>query len=452
VHVPDVNFVDAAGARIAWQQWGSGPDVLAVPPLVSNVELLWEHEFYRRFMDYVGRHVRVTSFDKRGIGLSDKVHDLPTLEQRASDITAVMDAAGVDRPAVVGVSEGGLMAQLFTVLHPARVDRLVLVNSHPGASGWIETHRAADGSLDLRGPVERAARLVDSWGRDPQFFVDWFCPSHSHDVAFVRWMGRLQRQSATSGELRRQLESLRGLDAVDQLAQIQVPTLVIKSTGDAVVPAAAGRYLADRIPGALLHEVSSPDHFMEATPDWQSVADRWLEFVTGSRPSRRAERRMATVLFTDIVGSTAAANAVGDAAWRALLDRHDRSAWESADRHGGRIVKNTGDGLLARFDSPSAALDFAVEHRQALAELGLRIRCGVHAGEVELRADGDISGAAVNLAARVMDAAADGAILVSSTVRELLFGGELGFEDRGEHALKGFDSRWRLYELRGEPG
>jgi pimeloyl-ACP methyl ester carboxylesterase len=450
MEVPDVHFADAGGVSIAWQQWGSGPDVLAIPPLVTNIEIAWENEFFRRFFDYIGRHVRITVFDKRGIGLSDKLHEAPTLEQRTNDIAAVMEAAGLVRPALLGVSEGGLMAQLFAAQHPERVDRLALVNTHPGRSGMIAIVRAADGSREsILRTIEKFERIIDDWGQDPQSFVDLFCPSNSANAAFVRWWGRLQRQSATHADIRRQFDSLVDLDAADYLAEIAVPTLVIHASGDRVIPVAAGRYVAARIPDARFVEIPGDDHFAEAVPNWQQMADEWLAFVTGARPSHETDRRVMTIVFTDIVDSTVRTASSGDGHWRRMLDSHDQIVWEATDRHRGTIVVTTGDGVLARFEAPSQGLEFCVDLRRALGELGIDIRCGVHTGEVEIRENGDISGMAVNLAARVERAADTDAIFVTSTVRDLLLGGRMCFSDRGEHALKGFDEPWHLYALDG---
>jgi class 3 adenylate cyclase len=380
--------------------------------------------------------------------LSDKFYEPPTLEQRTTDILAVMNAASLERAALVGASEGGLIGQLFTALHPERVDRLAIVNSTPGASGLVTAYRERDGSLDgLSRTQQRVDSLVDTWGREPQQFVDWFIPSQSGNASFVRWMGRYQRQSATGADLGRQLHSLRQLDAADHLADIRRPTLVINCTGDSVVPVNAGRYLADRIPGAQFLEIPGDDHFAEVTPHWQDIADAWIEFVAGTRPSRRAQRRVVTVVFTDIVSSTSQTASAGDRSWGHVLDRHDQAAWDTAGRCQGTIVKTTGDGLLARFDAPSEAIEFATEFRRAVTEMDLRIRCGVHTGEVELRASGDIAGTAVNLAARIEHEADDGDIFVSSTVREMLLGGDLHFVDRGQRTLKGFDDVWHLFAL-----
>jgi hypothetical protein len=211
----------------------------------------------------------------------------------------------------------------------------------------------------------------------------------------VRWFGRFQRQSATHADIRRQVDSIVSLDAGPSLAQISAPTLVVHATGDRAVPVAAGRYIAERIPNARSVEVPGDDHFAEPTPNWQQITDTWLEFVTGSQPRRHTERRVMTIVFTDIVDSTARTAAAGDASWRRTLDSHDRNAWELIDRHQGTIVKSTGDGVLARFDAPSHALGFAVDFRRALTELGIEIRCGLHTGEVEMRENGDITGTAV---------------------------------------------------------
>ena len=307
---------------------------------------------------------------------------------------------------------------------------------------------APDGSF---GPLEAKlagfGKLVETWGRDPQFFVDWFAPSQSGNESFVRWIGRFQRLSATAADIERQILSVAALDGTERLGEITAPTLVGHGVRDAVCPVSVGHAIAVAIPGARLVELDTADHFLVSSEQWAREQDVFLEFLTGSRPQRRVERQFATVVFTDIIGSTAQGMSAGDEGWCDLLDSHDRIAWETADRHLGTIVKSTGDGLLARFDSPSQAVDFCTALRGALIGIGLRIRCGVHTGEIELRDSGDIAGTAVNLAARVEEAAGDGEVFVSSTVRDILLGGETRFEDRGEHALKGFDSSWRVYAL-----
>ena len=283
--VPELCFADAGGTRIAWMQFGVGPDVLAIPPLISNMELVWENEYYRRFLEHIAGNVRLTVFDKRGIGLSDKFYEMPSLEQRCDDIIAVMDAAGLARAAVLGQSEGGLMAQFFGAMHPDRVERLVLVNSHPGAACMEQLYTDADGTTKrLEDRRHRFDSLVATWGHDPQYFVDWMAPSRTNDASFVRWMGRYQRQSATAADLRRQLDSIRVLDASELLAGIDVPTLVVNVAGDPVIPVAAGRWLADRIRDAKFVEVPGEDHLVEVTANWREITDFWLEFITDVPP------------------------------------------------------------------------------------------------------------------------------------------------------------------------
>jgi len=450
MQIPDIQFAKSGELHLAYTRYGAGPDVVVIPPLVSNVELSWEQELYRRVLEHNARYVRVLEFDKRGIGSSDRFERHPTLEERIGDINAVMDAEGIERASLLGLSEGGLMAQLFAAMHPERVDRLVLVNSHPGVSAWRQLgayRRAGDPATDVRGAVDRLRRIVETWGREPELMVDLFAPSQNGNAAFTRWMARYQRQTASPADMKRQLESILNLDAAERLPDIKAPTLVMNVRGDRIFPPASGRYLADKIPGARFVEFAGEDHFCWIMSSWRELMECWIEFVTGTVPTVRGERRFATVLFTDIVGSTAEGAKVGDDAWRRTLESHDRIAWKTVDRHRGTLVKNTGDGLLITFDSPSQAIACGVELARELAGVGLAIRAGLHAGEIEVRENGDVAGVAVNLAARVQQAAREGSIYTSSTVRDLLLGGERSFEDRGEHELKGIAGAWRLYEL-----
>ena len=448
--VSDIKYARSGDLNIAYQRWGAGPDLVIIPGLVSNVELAWEHEVFRRCREYIGRYVRVLEFDKRGMASSDRFEQAPTLEQRIDDVEAVMDAEGIERAHVMGVSEGGLMGQFFAALHPERVDRLVLVNSTIGLSalgrGRLE-RRDSDPPMRRKEVLDRFERMFDGWGREPEHFVDLFAPSKNDDPAFVRWVGRFERQTCSRADVRRQFESVLGLDANDRLGDIRAPTLVLNVIGDRAIPPAFGRYLAKHIPGARYVEFPGDDHFAWVMPNWRELMDCWIEFVTGRAPAARSERRFATVLFTDIVDSTARSTEVGDTAWREMLDRHDRIAWQAIERHDGKLVKNTGDGLLMTFAAPSHAVACATHLVRELGRVGLGVRAGLHAGEIVVREDGDVAGVAVNIAARVQQAASGGATWVSSTVRDLLLGGEWSFAERGEHALKGVDGAWRLYEL-----
>jgi class 3 adenylate cyclase len=298
-----------------------------------------------------------------------------------------------------------------------------------------------------RDVLHRFDRMIDGWGSAPERFVDLFAPSKNDDPAFIRWVGRFQRQTCSRADIRRQLESVLGLDANDRLGDIRAPTLVMNVIGDRVIPPAFGRYLAEHIPGARYVQFPGEDHLVWIMASWRETMDVWIEFVTGRAPVAQSERRFATVLFTDIVDSTARSAEVGDEAWREMLDLHDRIAWQAVDRHAGKLVKNMGDGLLMTFTTPSEAVACATELVGELGRVGLSVRAGLHAGEIMVREDGDVTGHAVNLAARVQQVATGGATWVSSTVRDLLLGGNWPFTERGEHALKGIDGAWRLYEL-----
>lgn len=442
MEVPDTRYAKSGGVNLAYQIFGSGPPVVIIPPLISNIELVWEQELYRRVLDYVGRHVTAIQFDKRGIGISDRFDEIPTLEQRIGDITAVMDAVGVERASLLGLSEGGLMAQLFASSHPNRVDKLVLTNSIVGNHGiWLYPKET------LRTLANKFAHLTETWGRDPQYFVDWFVPSQSTNPSFVSWMGRLQRQSASPADFERQFRSVAALEAPKDLSMIAAPTLINHVLGDRVAPVEGSRALAAAIPGARLVEVAGDDHFPWMLPSWRADIDRALEFITGEVPRSKTVRRMATVLFTDLVDSTASSASVGDAVWHSTLDSHNRISAQLVNQNGGRIVKSTGDGLLAVFDDPSSAIDATCSMSKELAGIGLTIRAGIHSGQIEVHDDDDISGLAVNLAARIEHVAASGSVFTSSTVRELLLGSDYAFVDRGDFELKGIEGSWHLYSV-----
>ncbi len=445
MEIPETRYARTAdGLNIAYSVCGEGPRLLNVAPIVSNVELQWEHELYRRPIEHVARHVTLAQFDKRGIGLSDRTDEPPTLEQRIGDIVAVLDALGWNSANIIGMSEGGIMAQLFAATYPERVEKLVLLNS---ATTGRRTTIATYADSPLPDSIGILRRIEETWGVDPSYMVEQFAPSQSDNPSFVRWMGRYQRFSASRADFARQAKSVLSLNAGDAPERIAAPTLVIHVSGDRMLSVANGRMLADLIPGATYREVAGSDHFAWIMPEWRKVFDPVIEFVTGKPVAVGRQRRFATVLFTDIVDSTATSARLGDHRWREVLDSHDRVAMRLVDEYGGRIVKNTGDGLLAIFDAPSQGVACGLDLRSQLAEMGVTIRAGLHAGEIEVREDGDISGLAVNLAARVEQAAPEGELLVSSTVRDLLLGGELTCNDRGQHTLKGIDGEWRLYAV-----
>jgi class 3 adenylate cyclase len=452
VRVPETKYARAAdGLRLAYQQWGEGPRVMVVPALLSNMDVAWEHEYIMRVHDFLGRHLTVAAFDKRGMGLSDRPDSAPTLEERTGDIVAVMDALGWETASLMGVSEGGVMSQLFAASSPERVDRLVLHNTIAPRRYWERIPALiADGDRPVVSEQEVKARfdqLADGWPENAHEFVEWIMPDQTDNESFVRWVGRYQRLSASPRDFRRQVESIFTIDADDAPERITCPTLVMHVRGDRVLPVVFGRILAEVIPDAGYIEIAGDDHFSWALPNWRDIADPFVEFIAGTSVARVASRRFATVLFTDIVDSTRQAANLGDAAWREVLDGHDRVARKLVDHHGGHVVKSTGDGLLVVFDAPSSAVECGTALCCELGDVGVQIRAGAHAGEIELHDDGDISGFAVNLAARVEQNAADGQLWVSSTLHDMLLGGTTTFADRGEHRLKGTDGTWRLFAV-----
>lgn len=441
MQIPDIHYTMVNGLSIAWQQFGSGPDVLLIPGLVSNVELVWEHEFYRRVNELLAKYIRLTTFDKRGMGLSERTQEHQTIDQWMADILAVMDAAGLERVHLLAISEGGLIAQMFAARHPDRVDKMIIGNSVVAGHRADHDHREAS--------KRHIGSLVEHWGRDGRAMADGFTPTHSSNEAFIRWLERFQRLSGTQHDVIRQLEDVGLLAAEDPafLSGIVAPTLIINSSHDRIIDPASGDWLHERITNSDRVMIDTDDHFMWLGDEWVKICAIFVEFFTDAPIIAATERRFVSVVFTDLVNSTATTAAVGDHAWSQTLQKHDAIAWSLADQHGGTIIKSTGDGLLVLFNMPHEAIAFCDEFRSAVEADGLHIRAGIHCGEVELRADGDITGFAVNLAARVEQAAEDGTVWVSSTVRDMLMGGSHQFAERGEHTLKGFDDPWRLYEL-----
>jgi class 3 adenylate cyclase len=445
---PAIQFaLTSDGVRIAYTTWGNGPTLVVVPPIVSNVEMAWEHELYRRVFERMGQYVTVIAFDKRGIGMSDRFDEPPTNEHRIADFLAVMDAEGVHRAHISGLSEGGLMAQILAADHPDRVDRLVISNTYAPRGQRSRVERLAEGRVASREEsMRRWAEVVEHWGQPSRSSVDWIMPSQADNEAFLSFHARLERQSATQAGFRRQLASLAALSTVGVPERITAPTLITHTTDDRVINVGNGRALAQLIPKAEFLEFPGEDHFYWVGENWRDIIDAQLRFITGAPAGPAVQRKFATVLFTDLVGSTAAAVRVGDDRWRATIEDHDRMAQRIVEGHHGHIVKTTGDGVLAVFDGPSLAIEAVKGLRDELRRHGLAFRAGLHAGEIEIR-DGDIAGFAVHLAARVEKAAVDGEIYVTSTLRDLLLGGSFRFEDAGSHELKGFDGAWALYRL-----
>lgn len=437
---PETRYALSGDVRVAYQVVGDGPrDLVLVPGFVSHLELAWEHPPYERFMRRLAAIARVIVFDKRGSGLSDPISAAATIEERIDDIRAVMDAAGAEGADVFGWSEGATMAAVFGASFPARASALVLYGSFArGLEGDNYPWRIAP---------EGAEQFLfedqeETWGQGLSLLVT--APSRFQDEALVRWWGRFERQSMSPTMARAVIRLNFDLDIRDILPSVRVPTLVIHRSED-VIPVEGARWLRERIPGARYVELPGDDHWPWIT-DPDEVVDEVEEFLTGERHEREPDRVLATVLFTDIVGSTERAALLGDRRWRDLLEQHDRIVRRELDRHRGREVKMTGDGVLATFDGPARAINCARAIREQVRPLGIELRLGLHTGECELR-DGDVGGIAVHIGARVADIAGPGEVVVSGTVKDLVVGSDIAFADRGTHSLKGAPGEWRLYAV-----
>ncbi len=428
---PPIHYAHSGDASIAYQVLGSGPcDLVVTTGPASHLELIWEEPRTARTFRRMAEFGRLIMFDRRGTGLSDPAIEPPTLEQQVDDLLAVLAAADAGQVSMIGGSDLGLSA-LFAATYPERVRALVL-------SGV-----AADGSHTLvgRSREDLLAAIEHSWGDGA--LVTLFAPSQVGNRDFVQWWGRLQRSSVSPGMARKLMEMTAQTNLRAVLPTIRVPTLVLHVTGDRVVPVEAGREVASLIPGARFLEHDGEDAYGWIDPPWMTEVE---EFLTGRRSTPQIDRVLATVLFTDIVGSTELLSQVGDQSWRRQLEDHDEIIRAGIARWRGNEIKTSGDGFLATFDGPARAVSCAAEVIDSVAALGLTVRAGLHTGECELRED-DVSGIAVHIASRVMHEAGPGEVLASSTVKDLVVGSGLRFQDRGPHSLRGVEDQWRLYAL-----
>jgi class 3 adenylate cyclase len=428
---PETSYAKSGDVRIAYQVVGRGDlDLVWVPGFISNLELAWENPDLTRFYSRLTSFSRLILFDKRGTGLSDRDAGIPSLEQRMDDVRAVMDAAGSQRAALFGVSEGGSMSLLFAATYPERTRALVLY----GAYAQYPRSRAES---------EQFVEVIDtSWGTGAT--LRFYARTAASDEKQVRAFGRYERLGATPSAaiaLQRMNEEI---DVRDVLPAIRVPTLVLHRVGDERVRVEFGRYIADRISDAKYVELPGVDHWMFLAELGDRIADEIEEFLTGSRHEIEPDRVLATVLFTDIVDSTKRATELGDRGWRLLRDRHDEAVRQEFARFRGREVKTLGDGFLATFDGPARAVRCAAAIIDRLRPLGLEVRSGLHTGEIEIQRE-DVGGIAVHIASRVAETAGAGEVLVSSTVRDLVAGSGLSFEDRGSHTAKGLPEPLRLF-------
>ena len=438
--VPKTQYTKSGDLHIAYQVTGSGPlDLVFVPGFVSHLEYQWEHPWSAHFFERLGSFSRLIRFDKRGTGLSDRVGGIPMLEQRMDDVRAVMDAAGSERAALFGVSEGGPMSLLFAATYPDRTSALVLYGSYARLS-WAPDHSCGRTEAEWRTMIEA---IEKRWGEGAG--SDMRSPGAAGDEAYQQWLATYQRLAASPGAAVAVMEMNKEIDVRPILSAVRVPTLVLHRTGDRAIQTEQARYLADHIPGARLVEFPGIDH----TPwvgDADAILDEIEEFLTGTRHEAEIDRVLATVLFTDIVGSTERAAALGDRKWRDLLDGYYALARRELARFRGREVDTAGDGFFASFDGPARGIRCAQAISAGVRPLGIEVRAGLHTGECEVIGE-KVGGIAVHIGARVAGLARPGEVLVSNTVKDLVAGSGLSFEERGAHTLKGVPGEWRLYAL-----
>lgn len=436
---PETKYARSGDVHIAHQVIGDAALDLVHVPGYQHLDVVWEWPFSSQLMQRLGSFSRLILFDKRGTGLSDPVPltALPTLEEWMDDVRAVMDAVGSERAAIMAFFEGGPMAMLFAATYPERTSALVLVNSYarlPRAEGypWGVPPEVLEAALETSRALWRTGSLAS-----------WQVPSRADDPDFRDWWARLERASASPGTFAAIARVNAQVDVRHVLPLIQAPTLVIHSRGNPWVRVGHGRYLAQNIAGARYVEVDSSDNVYGSD---QAPYDDIEEFLTGVRPVPLQNRVLATVLFTDIVGSAKHASEVGDTRWRELLNSHHAIVRRESATSRGREVNTLGDGFLATFDGPARAIHCAHAILDRVRGLGLDVRAGLHTGECDLSGE-DIGGIAVTIASRVADLAAPGEVLVSSTVKDLVAGSGIRFVERGAHELKGVPEQWRLYAV-----
>lgn len=437
--ISDVQYADSGGINIAYRVFGEGSiDLVFVAGAMTNLAVLWEQPDYRRFCERLSSFTRLILFDKRGMGLSERVQ-IGTLEERMDDVRAVLDAVGSEQAALLGVSEGGPMSILFAATYPERARALILCGAE------VKEEKTDDwpwGESTREEFEEWIALVPERWGKGQS--LEYFVPSREDDDEMIAWFGRLQMQSGSPREAEVIMRMAFAIDVRDVVPAVKVPTLVLHRTGDLVSHIENGRWLARTIAGARFVELPGADHapFIDA----DDILDEIQEFLTGVREPAEPERVLATVLFTDVVGSTERARELGDRRWRDLLDRHNEIVRRDLERFRGREVDTAGDGFFATFDGPARAIRCARSIVADVQSVGLEVRAGLHTGECELAGD-HVRGIAVHTGARVASLAGAGEVLVSSTVRDLVAGSGIEFDDRGVQSLKGIPGEWRLYAV-----
>ena len=440
----EVAFARSGDVHVAYRVVGTGPiDLVYVMGAYTHLDVFWELPTFRRYCERVAEFTRLILFDKRGMGMSDRVPGTTLLDVRMDDIRAVMDAVGSESAALMGESEGGPLSMLFAAAHPERTRALILQGAE------VRERTDADWPWGESTPEEYeayAATISERWGKGGAMTV--VAPSLANDPAlpaYVAWFGKMQRNAATPSTWAAFSRMAFDIDVRDVAPSIHVPTLILHAVGDRICHVGNARWLAERIDGARYLERPGADHIAWFDPD--SIVPDIREFLTGTREPSEPDRVLATVLFTDIVGSTERATQLGDRRWRDLLESHHEAVRAQLIRYRGREVDTAGDGFLAVFDGPARAIRAAQAVIEAVKQIGLHVRAGVHTGEIEQLSDGGIRGIAVHIGARVAAAADSDEVLVSSSVRDLVAGSGFTFIDRGVHTLKGVEEERRLYAV-----
>lgn len=429
MQVPRIRYAQVAGASIAYQVFGEGPDLLVTPGFVSHLDLQWTIPSYTRFFEMLSTVTRVIIFDKRGTGLSDPAPGAVRFDQRADDIMAVMDAAGSERAALMGVSEGGPLSVIVAAREPERVSSLILYGTFARGS-------------ELGGDMYDAfSEAIANWGTG--LTADIFSASQRSQGWHRRLAAVFERASASPGMARALVDSVREADVTSVLPTLEIPCLILNRDNDPFAPARWGREMADLIPDARVVVTEGSEH-LPWFGDYASIARAVAEFCGAHDIAAPPRRKLATIMFTDIVDSTVKAVQMGDEAWTDLLEQHNVVMKDAIEDWKGEEVKTLGDGVLALFDSSARAVECGHDAMSRLEELSLSIRAGVHTGDVEIIGD-DVAGQSVHLAARIAALAEPGEVLVSPSVRDLAAGSSLVFNDRGRHELKGFPGSWQLY-------
>lgn len=438
---PQTRYAECGDLNIAYQVFGDGPiDLLYAQGWLTHIEYAWESPDYARFLTRLGRFARVIFFDKRGTGMSDRDVGYPTLEQRAEDIKAVLDAVGSERAALFGVSEGGNMSCMFAALHPERVSALVLFGCFARRS-WAPDYPWGDTGEGVEALIKS---MREGWGTAYEDLTSG-APSAANDPAAMEWLATYIRYAASPRAAERITRLNREIDIRGLLPAIHCPTLVLHREGDRWVDVEEGKYLAQHIAGSEFRLLPGEDHI-----PWFGDQERLIgeieEFLTGARGTATPDRALLTVMMTDIVNSTAEVGRLGDERWRAVLEQLDNAVGRRVAAYGGERIKHTGDGYLLAFSGPTRAIECAQDFARDVARLGLRLRTGIHTGECERRRN-DLSGLAVHIAARIMAEAQPDSILTSRVVKDLAVGSGLTFEPQGTRELKGVDGEWQLFSV-----